>query len=997
MTVTARRPPAPASPPKPGPGPAGGPDRRGRLNPPRRLPPRRLPSLRGRLGSLARVPPVFIDLAAMAAVAFAVLAFSGGWSGGDLVLDGPGASLWVSIALDQIRHGGLSYWSPEVWAGTPTWALAPSLPVAILTPLAAIVGADTAVQLATVGGQVLGAWGAYVLARSLWRHRTPSIVAALLYGLHPILIAHGALAGHQPAMEVMAVTPWLAWAMRKALRGDGAHYVALAGLLAGLGVLFQPEHAYGLMLVVACIMVVQLAQSRARRRGSRSWVGVLVRTGVAGLIAIGTVAYWALPFASMSDSFVLTPPNVVRSTLVEGIGGAVGRDPSLVLSRTSGLEGVVSFNNTDFLYAGGFYLSWVCLALTLVTLGVLSRRDDDGHLTAILLASAIAVWLQTGGIPLASSGLVRSESVVGFVVIGTLAGLLVGSFLRHLRFGRWATVAGLSTALLLVAVPYFAPFLTLQQVVPLLSSVRFPRMFPIAALGLALGAANVLVLVREWARPRFGEHVQLFSAAIALALVGAFLIDIGPYRSFYHVQPPRALAAYDRVAADLAATGEGFRAAGSLDPRAIRPLLDTGRRSSTGWPHPLASRDVWRLTAEAIFVSPPGFRDAALALSATSHIVTERLAYPVEAAGPLIDNVDIEPNPLVLPMVRAYQDVVVVNDRDIAPEMAVALSQRHIGVVTGGRDAVSAAGATVRGVVADAHACRQVVPEAAGYDLQLAGEVGMACALHRWVGEFIRTDFVNLDRQGVGARFVARVDGLQGIGVWIDKPPGPTELVVYQLGPDGVSVGKELRRVRSSGYEDNGIALFSFDPIAESGGSGYIFVLSCPRCPEGEDPKLVTAGTNRAAGDLVVDGKIDTRSVVSYSLLYERIPGSEPSQTALRAANPAPGRWTVTAAGEQPALVVVAEAWFPGWSATVDGRAAPVLKADGAFLGVAVGPGDHTIRLRYDPPTIATVGRVITAVTVFCALALIAAGLGRATRRPAPQVKGASRQPPPAG
>ena len=39
--------------------------------------------------------------------------------------------------------------------------------------------------------------------------------------------------------------------------------------------------------------------------------------------------------------------------------------------------------------------------------------------------------------------------------------------------------------------------------------------------------------------------------------------------------------------------------------------------------------------------------------------------------------------------------------------------------------------------------------------------------------------------------------------------------------------------------------------------------------------------------------------------------------------------------------------WDPGWSATVDGQAAPVLRADGVFRGVVVGPGRHLVRFSY--------------------------------------------------
>jgi hypothetical protein len=88
----------------------------------------------------------------------------------------------------------------------------------------------------------------------------------------------------------------------------------------------------------------------------------------------------------------------------------------------------------------------------------------------------------------------------------------------------------------------------------------------------------------------------------------------------------------------------------------------------------------------------------------------------------------------------------------------------------------------------------------------------------------------------------------------------------------------------------------------------------------------------------------------------------------------------VATSGTKASLVVVADAWFPGWSAKVDGKSAKVEKADGAFLGVVVGPGDHVITLAYHNGPAALLGRVITGVTVV-ALLVFALPLPAASRR----------------
>jgi Bacterial membrane protein YfhO len=50
------------------------------------------------------------------------------------------------------------------------------------------------------------------------------------------------------------------------------------------------------------------------------------------------------------------------------------------------------------------------------------------------------------------------------------------------------------------------------------------------------------------------------------------------------------------------------------------------------------------------------------------------------------------------------------------------------------------------------------------------------------------------------------------------------------------------------------------------------------------------------------------------------------------------------------AALVVSEAWFPGWTAFVDGHEVPVHRADALLLGVLVPPGRHQVTLRYVAP-----------------------------------------------
>jgi uncharacterized membrane protein YfhO len=48
--------------------------------------------------------------------------------------------------------------------------------------------------------------------------------------------------------------------------------------------------------------------------------------------------------------------------------------------------------------------------------------------------------------------------------------------------------------------------------------------------------------------------------------------------------------------------------------------------------------------------------------------------------------------------------------------------------------------------------------------------------------------------------------------------------------------------------------------------------------------------------------------------------------------------------------VHVLESFDPGWTATVDGQAAPVLPANGFEMAVPIAFGGHVVRLRYETP-----------------------------------------------
>jgi hypothetical protein len=60
-----------------------------------------------------------------------------------------------------------------------------------------------------------------------------------------------------------------------------------------------------------------------------------------------------------------------------------------------------------------------------------------------------------------------------------------------------------------------------------------------------------------------------------------------------------------------------------------------------------------------------------------------------------------------------------------------------------------------------------------------------------------------------------------------------------------------------------------------------------------------------------------------------------------------PNRLRLSVTNDRPALLVVADNWFPAWQATVDGADTPVLRAYHTLRAVPVPAGSHTVEMRY--------------------------------------------------
>jgi hypothetical protein len=95
------------------------------------------------------------------------------------------------------------------------------------------------------------------------------------------------------------------------------------------------------------------------------------------------------------------------------------------------------------------------------------------------------------------------------------------------------------------------------------------------------------------------------------------------------------------------------------------------------------------------------------------------------------------------------------------------------------------------------------------------------------------------------------------------------------------------------------------------------------------------------------------------------------------------GRWQATIAeyhnnaitirveAERPGMLVVSEAWFPGWHAYVNGVQTPVYRTDFSLRGAFVPAGTSSVELRYEPASFARGAAITLATLGLCLIVLV--------------------------
>jgi hypothetical protein len=135
---------------------------------------------------------------------------------------------------------------------------------------------------------------------------------------------------------------------------------------------------------------------------------------------------------------------------------------------------------------------------------------------------------------------------------------------------------------------------------------------------------------------------------------------------------------------------------------------------------------------------------------------------------------------------------------------------------------------------------------------------------------------------------------------------------------------------------------------ASAGSQDLRFLLNPGACP-----RAWLLGRARAVADdeaayrLLADPAFDPRR---EALLAQDpgLPGGEP-RGSVAWLERSPETASLEVATDRDAVLLLSNAWYPGWRCRVDGVDGPVLEADGGLQAVALKAGRHRLELRFDP------------------------------------------------
>ena len=197
-----------------------------------------------------------------------------------------------------------------------------------------------------------------------------------------------------------------------------------------------------------------------------------------------------------------------------------------------------------------------------------------------------------------------------------------------------------------------------------------------------------------------------------------------------------------------------------------------------------------------------------------------------------------------------------------------------------------------------------------------------------------------------------------GLNVWLDSPG--VEWLAAAGVPYVVKPGADPLPGTTVAYQGEGVTI-----SAVPNALPFAFASDVIACAPGPDQAAAMLQQNGPRAAVV----LETRDC----------PPAANGDVTVRARRPERVELSVDATG--PTVVVLLQSYTADWTATVDGRSAPVMPADLQFQAVAVPAGRHDVILTYAPPSV-RLGSLLSLVSILVLTALSLTAFVRRRLRP---------------
>lgn len=492
-----------------------------------------------RTSPLLRATGIPLLLAALTLLHFAPLAFSG-------LIPGRGDTFnyfypWWTARNAALLAGELPLWSPDIFMGVPLLA---NPQAGVFYPpnwLTLPLDAPAGIRLSILLHVFFALWGMYRLARRSLQP-APALAAALLFGLGGYVGAHVEQINQ---LQGMAWTPWLLLWLLRALQGSRR---CLLLLPAGLALQFLSGHVQltfisGIGLALAALLHSRPAATAGRPRQ------------VAGALTL------LLPVAAMA--LLLAAPQLLPTLELSGVSqrsGGLTAAEALTFSFSPLLAGRGLLPGYEGLLFGEYvaYSGVIGLGLALLALFLPRRgeRPREALLWAVLALAGLTLAL--GEFNPLWKLLVRLPGFNFFrvparwlLLFATGSAMLSGHALQALLYGGWRPR---QWQLLLVT----APLLALMALSPLVAGqpgAVIGQAAPTALSWLAWALALVALLLLLRFLPRLG---RARGATLTVIALGAELFLAGRVLPFNQLLPPETWREERHTVSRLRAWNEGL-------------------------------------------------------------------------------------------------------------------------------------------------------------------------------------------------------------------------------------------------------------------------------------------------------------------------------------------------------------------------------------------------------------------------------------------------------